>query len=276
MNALIRRDGHTHTEFCPHGSREATEGFIRRAIELEFLSYSLTEHPPLPPGFEDPAPPKDCGIAAQDLEPYFELAHLLKRDFAGRIEVEVGLEVDYIPGYETWTRSLLDQYGPGMQDGLLSVHFLEGNGGWRCVDHSPDDFHEGLLEPYGSMEAVHQAYWSLVRQAILADLGPYKPRRMGHLSLVHKFQRRFPLQNPFHCKSQIEEILELIKDKSMQLDLDTAGLYKPDCLETYPPGWIVKEAIQREIPIVYGSDAHSVSGVGQGFDQAQTIVESSS
>ena len=43
---LPKRDGHTHTEFCPHGSRESTELFIRRAIELGFETYSLTEHPP--------------------------------------------------------------------------------------------------------------------------------------------------------------------------------------------------------------------------------------
>ena len=275
MYNLTRRDGHTHTEFCPHGSREATEGFIRRAIELEFLSYSLTEHPPLPPGFEDPAPTKDCGIAAEDLEVYFQLAHRLKRKFAGEIELKAGLEVDYIPGHETWTRNLLTRYGLDIDDALLSVHFLEGKGGWRCVDHSPDDFHEGLLEPYGSMEAVHRAYWFQVKQSILVDLGPYKPLRVGHLSLIHKFQRRFPLENPFLFKPQIEEILDLIKANQMELDLDAAGLFKPDCLETYPPDWIVREAIRRGIPMVYGSDAHSVRGVGQGFDQAQSIVDSS-
>ena len=274
MYTLIPRDGHTHSEFCPHGSREPTEQLIRRAIDLGFLSYSLTEHPPLPPGFEDPAPPKDCGIAAKDLEPYFQLAQRLKREFAGRIEIKVGLEVDYIPGYETWTRSLLNQYGPEMQDALLSVHFLEGNGGWRCVDHSPSDFREGLLEAYGSIEAVHRAYWGLVREAILADLGPYKPRRVGHLSLVHKFQRQFPLENRFLFKPQIEEILDLIKANHMELDLDAAGLFKPDCLEIYPPDWILREALRRGIPMVYGSDAHSVKGVGQGFDRTRLAVES--
>lgn len=274
MTTLTRRDGHTHSEFCPHGSREATDRFIRRAIDLGFLSYSLTEHPPLPAGFEDPAPPKDCGIAPEDLEPYFQLAHRLKRKFAGRIEVKVGLEVDYIPGHETWTRNLLDQYGPDMEDALLSVHFLEGKGGWRCVDHSPDDFREGLLEVYGNLEAVHRAYWALIRQAILADLGPYKPRRVGHLSLINKFQRRFALENPLLFKPQIEEILDLIKANHLELDLDAAGLFKPDCLEVYPPDWILREALRRGIPMVYGSDAHSVNGVGQGFDQTQLVVES--
>jgi histidinol-phosphatase (PHP family) len=113
-----------------------------------------------------------------------------------------------------------------------------------------------------------------VKDALSADLGPYKPRRMGHLSLVHKFQRQFPLSHQEYFRPQIEEILDIIKAKEMELDLDAAGIFKPDCQEVYPAPWIIKEAIRREIPLVYGSDAHSVKGVGQGFDETQCLVES--
>jgi histidinol-phosphatase (PHP family) len=59
----------------------------------------------------------------------------------------------------------------------------------------------------------------------------------------------------------------------MELDLNAAGLFKPDCQELYPPPWILQEAIQRKIPFVYGSDAHSVKGVGQGFEAAESLVQ---
>ncbi len=274
MSLLPRRDGHTHTEFCRHGSHEATDLFVRRAIELGFVAYSLTEHPPLPPGFEDPAPEKDCGILAGQVEPYLELGFRQKRQFAGQVDLKVGFEVDYIPGYEVWTRELLDRYGGDLDDALLSVHFLPGAGGWRCVDHSPEDFRQGLLEPYGSVEAVHRAYWQMVRQAISADLGPHKPRRIGHLSLVHKFQAKYPLSSPEQFRPEVEEILGLMKAGEMEVDLDAAGLYKPDCREIYPAPWIVKEAIRLGIRLVYGSDTHSVRGVGQGYDEALRIVTS--
>jgi histidinol-phosphatase (PHP family) len=271
---LSRRDGHTHTELCPHGSREATDGFIRRAIQLGFETYSLTEHPPLPKGFEDPTPEKSCAISWQELEPYFELARKMKRRFAGQIEIRVGLEVDYIPGYEIEIRQLLDTCGPDLDDALLSVHFLEGRGGWRCVDYSAVDFQEGLVNFYGSVETVHQAYWSTVRQAVLADLGPYKPRRLGHLSLVHKYQRKYSLRNPQEFRPHVVEILDLIESRKMELDLNAAGLLKPDCQEIYPAPWIIEEALRRVIPLVYGSDTHSVQGVGQGFEEAKRILSS--
>ena len=271
---LRRRDGHTHTEFCPHGSREATEQFIERAIALGFESYSLTEHPPLPRDFIDPTPDHSCGMRQGDLEPYLLHAQELKNRYADRIEVRVGLEVDYIPGYESDVRDMLNNYGSQMDDALLSVHFLKGKGGWRCVDMSPEDFQDGLIDVYGSVEAVHQAYWAAVKEAVEADLGPFKPGRMSHLSLVHKFQLKHPLRNSQHFRPQVLEILDVIQERGMELDLDAAGLFKPDCREIYPAPWITAEALNRGIPFVYGSDTHSVKGVGQGFDEAKRILTS--
>ena len=271
---LQRRDGHTHTQFCPHGSREATEDFIARAIELRFETYSLTEHPPLPRNFLDPTDDKSCGMLREDFEAYLRHAEDLKRRYADRIEIRVGLEVDYIPGYESEVREMLNRYGSQLDDALLSVHFLEGKGGWRCVDLSPEDFQDGLVDPYGSVEAVHQAYWSAVKQAVEADLGRFKPRRMSHLSLVHKFQLKHPLKSPRYFLPQVLEILNEIQKRGMELDLDAAGLFKPDCREIYPAPWIIAEAVSRGIPLVYGSDTHSVKGVGQGFAEAQEILAS--
>lgn len=48
MVNLIKREGHSHTEFCPHGSGEDVELMIQKAIKLGFQEYSITEHAPLP------------------------------------------------------------------------------------------------------------------------------------------------------------------------------------------------------------------------------------
>ena len=138
---LPRRDGHTHTEVCLHGSREPTELFIQRAIELGFKTYSLTEHPPLPDGFEDPTPDKSCGMPRNDSRSLSaKWRSSSKKKYASQIEIKVGLEVDYIPGFEAQTRQMLSEVGPDLEDAVMSVHFLEGKGGWRCVDHSPEGF----------------------------------------------------------------------------------------------------------------------------------------
>ena len=48
----MKMDGHTHTQLCAHGSGEKTEKMIEKAIRLGFTDYCITEHAPLPAGFE--------------------------------------------------------------------------------------------------------------------------------------------------------------------------------------------------------------------------------
>ncbi|MEW5976704.1 MAG: histidinol-phosphatase HisJ [Acidobacteriota bacterium] len=270
---LRKRDGHTHTQFCAHGSGEATRAFVEQAVARGFETYSLTEHPPLPSGFRDPAPDQSCGMSWDQLEPYLEHSRQMKARFSGKIDVRVGLEVDFIPGFESETRELLRRCEGALEDAVLSVHFLPGKGGWRCVDFSAEDFQDGLVEEYGSVEAVHQAYWAAVKQAVTSDLGPSKPKRLGHLSLIHKFQLKHPLKAPLQFRPQVLEVLDLVQERGMELDLNAAGLFKPDCREIYPAPWIVAAALRRGIPLVYGSDTHSVKGVGQGFEEAQSLLQ---
>ena len=77
-------DGHTHSQFCPHGSREKTSLMVEKAIRLGFEYYSITEHAPLPPELlEYPSSPQDTGILSQEVEDYFlhilDLKKLMER-----------------------------------------------------------------------------------------------------------------------------------------------------------------------------------------------------
>ena len=42
----LKWDGHTHTNFCRHGSSSSMEEYVERAIELGFHRYSITETSP--------------------------------------------------------------------------------------------------------------------------------------------------------------------------------------------------------------------------------------
>ncbi len=88
---------------------------------------------------------------------------------------------------------------------------------------------------------------------------------MGHISLVHKFQNRFP----FHGDEQtiLFQVLNDIKEKGYSLDYNGAGTAKPLCREPYPPNWVIEEAKKMNIPLVYGSDAHQAKELGQGYNK---------
>lgn len=261
---MIHYDGHVHTPFCPHGTSDPFEAYIERAIKLGLHGLTFTEHAPLPSSFVDPTPEQDSGMNIRDMETYIETLTNLKKKYESQLTIHIGLEVDYIEGYEGETRAFLAKWGKYLDDAILSVHFLRFQNDYYCLDFSPEMFAQ-IIEKAGSLDAVYESYFHAVKQSILADLGEYKPTRIGHMTLVRKFQKQFPYEKT--NKTAIMELLDLIKVKAYELDYNGAGLTKPLCKEAYPSGWIINEAVKRGIPFIYGSDAHSVKGLGQGFHQ---------
>lgn len=38
------KDGHIHSPYCPHGSKDALEDYVKRAIEIGLDEITFTEH----------------------------------------------------------------------------------------------------------------------------------------------------------------------------------------------------------------------------------------
>jgi len=265
---MFKVDGHTHTQFCPHGCGDHVENMIERAIELGFEEYHITEHTPIPDSFIKLLEPKEevvgnVAMPEREVDQYIKEMLNVKRKYKNKIKIKVGFEVDYLPTDISWTKNFLQEYGKYCDAGLISVHYMEALTDWRCVDHTPADVIDQLVPKYGSLENYQKAYYDLVRESVLVDLGQHKPRKIGHLTVVDKFQKIVGIAATAAINQQIFELLRLIKEKNYYLDYNHAGLFKPFCGETYPPMGVVKQARQLGIPLIYGSDAHGVKDVGR-------------
>jgi histidinol-phosphatase (PHP family) len=260
---MKRVDGHIHTPFCPHGSKDSFHEYIEKAISLQYTHLTFTEHAPLPDGFTDTTPDRDSGMAEDEVSAYFEALDELKDEYKHRIKIKSGLEVDYIEGYEKETADFLTRWGHRLDDSILSVHFLFFRNKWDCLDYSPEVF-RSMIEYYGSANSVYIHYYRTLLKSIEADLGPFKPNRIGHITLVKKFQKLFPASKPF--TNEIGQILKAVAARGLELDYNGAGVIKPHCGESYPPKDIIDRAHSLGIKTVYGSDAHSANAIGQGRD----------
>ncbi|UYZ21077.1 histidinol-phosphatase HisJ [Mesobacillus jeotgali] len=259
------KDGHVHTSFCPHGTKDSLDDYVQRALELGCKEITFAEHAPLPEGFKDPTPLQDSAMRFEDLEPYFQSIEEAKRKYRGKIKINTGFEIDFIEGYEVQTANFLSKFGPRLDDAVLSVHFLKNPAGeYDCLDYSPDNFGK-MVKEYGSAELIHRHYYQTVLKSIHADLGPYKPKRIGHITLANKFRLKYPIAQ--ECTDEIIEILETVSKFGYELDYNGAGTAKPLCREPYPPDWVVSEAKKLGIRLVYGSDAHQAKELGQGLDR---------
>ena len=263
---MMKIDGHTHTQYCPHGSGDHVERMIERAIELNFKEYHITEHTPIPENFMKLLEPKkellgDLAMPESEVDRYIKEMLAVKEKYKNKIQIKVGFEVDYLPTKIAWTKDFLNEYGKYCDAGLISVHYAEALNDWRCVDYRPEDVLNELIPKYGNLENYQNAYYTLVKESVLVDLGPYKPQKIGHLTLVDKFQKEIGVVTSDAIDKQIYELLGLIKEKNYCLDYNHAGLFKPLCGETYPPLKVVNQARNLGIPLVYGSDAHGVEDI---------------
>lgn len=276
----MKRDGHTHTEFCPHGRVDDTEELIQQAIKLGFTEYSITEHAPLPTGIEPvamgiPEVWSTASMALNDVDNYFKKMNYLKKKYASDILIHIGFELDYFTDFEDWTTDFLAEYGPQIEDGILSVHFLPGENGLYGIDYTYDEYNHGVVVPAGSFKKAQTLYYQTVLRSLEADLGPWKPKRLGHISLVNKFEKLFAESTEFSPENValVQHLLKRVKEKNYQLDLNTAGFFKEGYQQSYPQPWIIEQARTLNIPLVYGSDTHAVEEIGQGYEKIALLLD---
>lgn len=267
--SIMLRDGHIHTSYCPHGTRDTLKKYVETALDIGYKEMSFTEHAPLPEGFIDPTPTKDSAMSLEQMEGYITSIKEVKEEYHKDITIHIGLEVDFIEGFEQETENFLNDYGKYLSDSILSVHFLKTEEEYICLDYSKDAFQK-LVNNLGSIENVYDRYVDTVRKSINTELGNFKPRRIGHISLVRKFHKEFP--SPAQFEEDLKGLLKDIKKARYSLDVNSAGLRKPYCEEPYPPLSIIEHANKLGIPLVYGSDAHKAEDLGKGLPLLQKYI----
>lgn len=265
----MKKDGHIHTPYCPHGTEDSFRMYIERAIQNGFQEITFAEHAPLPLDFIDPTPNKDSGMNLNQLESYISELQELKKEYNKDIVISTGLEVDFISGFEQNTTTLLNTYGKYLDDSILSVHFLEFENDYTCIDFSPSTF-SSFVKRLGNPMSVYKLYYKTLIDSITSNLGDYKPKRIGHITLIHKFQHILHKEVADH--EEIVAILKEIKHQRLELDVNSAGLAKPYCLESYPPLPYIKLAKELGIPLVFGSDAHQAKDLHQFYNEISNLL----
>ncbi|WP_135547735.1 histidinol-phosphatase HisJ [Paenibacillus cymbidii] len=266
----LKWDGHTHTKFCYHGNDAEQEAYLDRALALGFERYTISEHPPLPQGWvEDGELFRELAMPMDELPAYMAYAKAMKRQYEGRLDVTVGLELDYLPGAFGFTERIVDEWQGELEDVVYSVHYLRGRGGvMQCVDYKPDHFAEHLLAYYGTMTNVVDEYYDHVEAAIAraGHLPSHIRKRIGHINLIEKFASALPPIDENHIRRRLEAILPLLAATGVGIDVNTAGMRVATCGKPYVPAWFLAACRARGIACVYGSDSHKPDHVGFGWE----------
>jgi histidinol-phosphatase (PHP family) len=218
--------------------------YIQRAIELGIDIYGFSEHAPMD---FDP----DYRLAFEEMDAYTNDVLTAKEHYKDEIQILLGYEVDYLPGH------MDERVLSAKVDYLIgSVHFIdkwsfdnpEFIAGWKNKD----------------IDEIWQAYFEATEA--MAKSGKFDI--VGHLDLIKVF-KYMPKQD---TRLLAKKALIAIKKSNMVLELNAAGLRKP-IGEIYPSRSLLEEAFTLNIPITFGSDAHSVDQVGFAYEEVISLAK---
>jgi len=235
-------DYHMHTKLTD-GSGEPVD-YAAFAERNRISEIGFSEHAPL----QDRT--YDWTLTNSNLGNYVELVEQARWRYPD-LNIKLGLEVDYIPGCESWVIKLSQMYP--WDYFLGSVHFIDD---WP-VDASSKDW------AGKDVDATWRRYFELWVE--MANTGLYDS--LAHPDLPKKFNYR---PDTDYCEIY-EEVLQVVAKSNIAIEVSTAGIRKP-CREIYPSPDFLKIANRLNIPVTLGSDAHIPDDVGQDFDKAVSLL----
>lgn len=262
MIALNQKDLHVHSPFCPHRASDAPlEEYLTAAEKQGIVELGFAEHGPFPAPLSLTQYTKHPTLTDEEVELYFREMYALRETYTGPVKITIGLEVDFLEGFEEETARSLDLYGPRMEDGLLSVHNLLVDGRYLNLGYQ-----HNIIAAVGKMGArkLSELYYRTMLKLVITDLGPYKPKRVGHPTMLALCGKHFPEFN--EERALMEEFVAAAKEYGFALELNTAGLESPeDCEEIYGQA-LLPYMKKYDVPVSLGADAHRPERIGSDFD----------
>jgi len=240
-------DYHTHHARCGHAEGDL-EDYVKRGIEIGLSELGLSDHVPLI--HVDPATYlPGMAMPMEELPSYVEEALELKDKYKGQIDLRVGLECDYIEGYEDEIASIIKPYPWDYVIG--SVHFL---GTWDVSDYRQLDGWNNR-----NVDEVYRQYYDAVQKAARTGLYDF----LGHIDMIKRFGYK-----PSGDMTKLErQTLDIIRASDTAIELNASGL-RHTAKEMYPSPSMLEYACQIGVPITIGSDAHQPERLGENLNLA--------
>ncbi|MCE9518594.1 MAG: histidinol-phosphatase [Verrucomicrobia bacterium] len=236
-------DSHMHTPLCRHAHGEPEE-YAARALEQGLRGIIFTCHSPMPEGFWP-----QVRMSEAEFDGYVAMVDRCRDAFAGELDVRLGLESDYFPGYEGWIEKLHQR---------AKFHHCLGSVHWQGPEYA---------EKFNPQDesAFRKVYWENL--AASAETGLFDT--LAHPDLIKNY--RSSTWSFEECQDDLAAALDRIALTGVAMELNTSGLNKK-YPEMNPGPQMLRMMCQRNIPVVIGSDSHSARRVGESFAIALELL----
>ncbi|WP_246114804.1 histidinol-phosphatase HisJ family protein [Rubripirellula tenax] len=236
-------ESHSHTPLCNHAIGEPTL-YAAAAKNRGLRGLIVTCHNPMPDGFSS-----RVRMREDQLDEYIDLVDDTRQQWAGSVDVRLGLEADYFEGYEAYLEKQLSS---------ADFHFVLGS-----VHPQIDEFRQ----KYWSADPIEiqRTYFRLLAKA--AKTGLFD-------SLAHPDLIKNMFSDSWNEQAVIDDIrsaLDDIADTGIAMELNTSGVNKM-ISEMNPFPGMLREMQTRGIPVTLGADAHQPERVADGYETALELL----
>ncbi|KZT09920.1 histidinol phosphate phosphatase H [Laetiporus sulphureus 93-53] len=265
---------HSHSgQFCKHASGTLGE-VVLEAIKQGFDVYGLTEHAPRY-RVEDLYPEEE-GLALDVLRTQFDQfldeAHRLKETYAGRINLFVGLETEFITEVDITNLEVTLKRHEGRIEYLVgSIHHANG----IPIDFDEPTFQKCLASFGGgtsssaSASAAHkqmEAYLCSYFDAQYEVLQRLHPEVIGHIDLCRLYNPSLRLADYPRAWEKLERNIRYAIEYDALFELNAAALRKK--WDTSYPGEDVAQLIMKHSGrFALSDDSHGPHAVGLDYDR---------
>lgn len=225
--------------------------YVEAAAAAGFGEIGLSDHSPIYHLGPDPQARPRVAMSQFELPRYVRSMMEVRDAFAGRISVRMGVESDYVLGWDEHYRALWSRFPLDYVIG--SVHWLYGD--WSIFSRT--------LPEGRDLEEVYAEYLRYTQAA--ARSGAFDV--IGHLDCIKtNGWRPEAWRTPL-----LEETVQVLAETGVTIEFNTSGWRKPvaDC---YPGPELLELCCQAGVPVTFGSDAHRPEDVGFEWDRAVPLL----
>ena len=233
-------DSHMHTTLCKH-ARGKPQDYAKVAEKKGLKGIIFTCHSPMPFGWS----PK-VRMSINQFDEYVDMIQEAREEYAGRVDVRLGMESDFMPGMEGWLEDLHQK---------ADFNYILGS-----VHPQTDEYKLIYLTGHSRLE-YEQSYFENLANA--AESGLFDC--LSHPDIV-----KIVHANEYKVSDHMDTLkrsLDRIAKTGIAMELNTSGVNK-SYKEMNPGMEILGEMFKRDIPVVLGSDSHDAHRVSADFDKA--------
>lgn len=246
---------HTHAAFCDGKDSLEDMAAAAYAAGVKYYGVSCHSHTPID---------LDVGFVLEaDMTAYREAVLRLRQQYAGRMEVLLGLEWD----------SQSDILPEGFDYWIGSAHYQKApNGKCYAADWGEEAFAACRDEAFGGDAlAVTEGYFREIEK-----VAAKKPTILGHIDLITKLNggNKFFDEDAPRYKAAALHALHSVDPEATVLEINTGGMARGYRNAPYPAMFLLEEWKRMGGRIILTSDAHNASGILYGYDASIALAKS--